>query len=59
LTYKWSSNNPVAFVTTGNPSTISVQFPGPGAYAITLTATDAAGNTNSVTLTFQYVGQPF
>lgn len=59
LTYKWSSNNPVAFVQTGNPNTINVQFPGPGAYAITLTATDAAGNTNSVTLTFQYVGQPF
>jgi hypothetical protein len=59
LTYKWSSNNPVAFVQTGNPATIHVQFPGPGAYAITLTATDAAGNTNSVTLTFEYVGQPF
>ena len=59
LTYKWSSNNPVAFNQTGNPATINVQFPGPGAYAITLTATDAAGNTNSVTLTFQYVGQPF
>jgi hypothetical protein len=60
LTYAWSSkaNSPVAFVNSGNPATVNVQFPGPGDYVITLTVTDATGATNAISLTFQYVGRP-
>jgi hypothetical protein len=60
LTYMWStsSNTPVAFVNTGDPAVVQVQFPSAGGYVITLTVTDASGNKNSETVFVEYTGRP-
>jgi hypothetical protein len=53
-----SSNTPVAFVNTGDPAVVQVQFPSAGGYVITLTVTDASGNKNSETVFVEYTGRP-
>jgi hypothetical protein len=60
LTFTWSttSNSPVAFVSTGTPGQILVQFPGPGDYAIQLTVTDSTGAKATFSLTLEYTGRP-
>jgi hypothetical protein len=60
LTFVWStsSNSPVAFVGTGTPGQILVQFPGTGDYAITLTATDSTGVSSTFNITLEFIGRP-
>jgi hypothetical protein len=60
LTYTWAttSNSPVAFVGTGTPGQILVQFPGPGDYAILLTVSDSSGAKATFPLTLEFVGRP-
>ena len=62
LTFAWSTpagqNSPVAFVGTGTPGQILVQFPGPGDYNIVITVTDSTGASKSATFTFTYTGRP-
>jgi hypothetical protein len=60
LTYAWTtmSNAPVAFVGTGTPGQVLVQFPGPGDYAILLTVTDSTGAKATFPLTLEYIGRP-
>jgi streptogramin lyase len=60
LTFAWSttSNSPVAFVGTGVPGQILVQFPGPGAYAIQLKVSDASGASALFTITLEFTGRP-
>ena len=61
LTYSFTTpagSSPVAFVQTGTPGKVSVQFPGAGGYVITVNVTDSAGNTGSLTFTLTYTGRP-
>jgi hypothetical protein len=62
LTFAWSTpagqNSPVAFVGTGVPGQILVQFPGPGDYSIVITVTDSTGASKSQTFIFTYTGRP-
>jgi len=60
LTFAWktTSNSPVAFVHTGKPGQILVQFPGPGDYAIQLTVTDSTGATATFSITLEFTGRP-
>jgi hypothetical protein len=60
LTFAWktTSNSPVAFVHTGTPGQILVQFPGPGDYAILLTVTDSTGATATFAITLEFTGRP-
>jgi hypothetical protein len=60
LTFAWTttSNSPVAFVGTGVPGQILVQFPSAGDYLIKLTVTDASGASATFILTATYTGRP-
>jgi hypothetical protein len=61
LTYSFTTaagSSPVAFVQTGTPGKVNVQFPGAGGYVITVTVTDSAGNSSSLTFTLTYTGRP-
>ena len=60
LTYTWSSssNAPVAFVGTGTPGQILVQFPGTGDYTINLTVTDSTGASSKFSTTLEFIGRP-
>jgi len=60
LTFAWTttSNSPVAFVGTGVPGQILVQFPSSGDYPILLTVTDSTGASSTFTITISFVGRP-
>jgi hypothetical protein len=61
LTFVWSTvsnSSPVAFVGTGIPGQILVQFPGTGSYVIQLKVTDAAGGSSTFTLVLEFTGRP-
>jgi hypothetical protein len=61
LTFVWSTvsnSSPVAFVGTGIPGQILVQFPSTGSYVIQLKVTDAAGASSTFTLVLEFTGRP-
>lgn len=61
LTFSFSNipgHSPLAFVQTGTPGVVNVQFPTSGDYSIVVTVTDSTGASATQQFTLTYTGRP-